>query len=1100
MTPEWRRRLEQVYHAALMRPADEHARFLAEACAGDEALRREVQSMLESASRPPGPEAPTARTIAAWLASDPPPSSLMGRRIGVYQLQERIGAGGMGEVYRARDTQLGRDVAVKILPAAFTGDPDRLARFEREARVLAAFNHPNIAAIHGVEQSDGIRALIMELVEGETLADRVASAPMPIPEALAVARQIVEALQTAHAKGIVHRDLKPANIKVTPAGTVKLLDFGLAKTDVTDTGEMPAVAAGTTREGVVIGTAAYMSPEQACGREVDKRTDIWSFGCVLYEMLTGRAAFGASTVLETTARVLGHEPAWDLLPEPMPLSVRVLLTRCLEKDPQRRLRDVADARFDLEEVLGTTRHDSTAPPRARSRTNLPQELTSFVGRQKEIADVKQRLVAPDGGEGVKLLTLTGVGGTGKTRLSLRVAADLLDTFPDGVWFIELAALVDPALVPQTVATTLGLRETAGSINEALTDFLREKQTLLILDNCEHVVDACAQVAESLLRTCPNVQLLASSREELGIAGEVSYRVTSLSTPDPHAPATPEELTRYEAVHLFVERAAAALPGFALTRDNAPAIAQITHRLDGIPLALELAAARVKVLRAEQISARLDDRFRLLTTGTRTALPRHQTLRASIDWSYDLLSSSERTLLRRLSVFAGGWSLEAAEAVCAGDGIDRFEVLDCLTQLLNKSLIVAEQGDEPRYRLLETIRQYAKDKLFDSGDAEAARVRNQHLDYFLRLMEEAEPKLRGSAQLTWLNRLETEHDNLRTALDWSLGANHQAGLRLAGAAFWFWMVRGHYQEALKWLNGALATGAESDTRGRAKALAGIGFLLHQQGDLGAARTAYDESLRLWRDVGDRWWIALVLDWKGWVALYEGDTAATRSVLEEAVNLARGVDDRWALADALISLGTRAERTDHAAARAILEESIAIWRKVGDRLGLAEALYQLGTVENSQNEYGRAATLYRESLALFREARHKGIVVQVLFGLGSVVQRQGDNARAAELFAEALALTQELGNKAEMAFDLAGLGGVAAAEGRPARAARLLASAESIFTTIGISISMWPYRVADYDRWVALARAQLDEAAFSSAWAEGRALTVQAAIAYALAPDR
>ena len=426
-------------------------------------------------------------------------------------------------------------------------------------------------------------------------------------------------------------------------------------------------------------------------------------------------------------------------------------------------------------LLETFSPPASTPQRHPSpKHNLPSQLTSFIGREKEIAEIR-RLLSPlsraeEAGEGLgvraRLLTLTGAGGSGKTRLALQAAAQLLDAFPDGVWFIELAPLSDPALVPQSLLSTLGLIEQAGrSALAILTDFLQPKRALLVLDNCEHLIQACAQLAETLLRTCPTLYILATSREALGIAGETPYLVPTLTTPDP-THANLDTLPQYEAVRLFVERAQTAWPGFALTNDNTPAVAQVCHQLDGIPLAIELAAARVKALRVEQIAARLTerDRFRLLISGTRTALSRHQTLQALIDWSHDLLSEPERALLRRLAVFAGGWTLEAAEAVCVGDGIEADKVLHLMTQLVNKSLILAEreQGKEARYHILETIRQYASERLLKAGEGE--QLRSRHLDFFLRWAERVEPDVRGPQQLKWLDQFEIENDNLRAALE------------------------------------------------------------------------------------------------------------------------------------------------------------------------------------------------------------------------------------------------------------------------------------------------------------------------------------------------
>jgi predicted ATPase len=412
----------------------------------------------------------------------------------------------------------------------------------------------------------------------------------------------------------------------------------------------------------------------------------------------------------------------------------------------RRLRTVEPA--EAEPALRTSE---------RAPHNLPSELSSFVGREKELSEVK-RLLAD-----TRLLTLTGSGGCGKTRLALAAATDLLEEFEEGVWMVELAPLADPALVPQAVASTLGVREQPGrSPTETLSDYLSSKQVLLVLDNCEHLIEACAVLAEALLHSCPELRILATSREALGITGEVAWLVPSLSLPDlRHLPEI-ESLPRYESARLFVERTTAVKPTFALTERNATAVAQVCYRLDGIPLAIELAAARAKVLSVEQISERLDDCFRLLAAGSRTAMPRHRTLHATMDWSHDLLPDEEQTLFRRLSVFAGGFTLEAAESVCAGKDLQRDEVLELLSHLVDKSLVaVWEKDGETRYRLLETVRQYGREKLSESG--EEGHLWERHAGYYLALAAKAEPELKGAGQVEWLQRFEWEHDNLRAAI-------------------------------------------------------------------------------------------------------------------------------------------------------------------------------------------------------------------------------------------------------------------------------------------------------------------------------------------------
>ncbi|MCA1554440.1 MAG: adenylate/guanylate cyclase domain-containing protein, partial [Chloroflexi bacterium] len=484
----------------------------------------------------------------------------------------------------------------------------------------------------------------------------------------------------------------------------------------------------------------------------------------------------------------------------------------------------------------------------------------------------------------RLLTLTGSGGTGKTRLSLQVAAEVLDTYADGVWLVELAPLTDPALVPQTVASVLHVRAEAGrSITATLSDYLCDKQLLLILDNCEHLIEACAQFADAVLHASRETRILASSREALGIAGELAYRVPSLQLPISNAQLPIEELTRYESVRLFVERATFALPTFTVTHANAPAVAQICQRLDGIPLAIELAAARMKALSVEQVAARLDDRFRLLTGGSRTALPRQQTLRATMDWSYALVSEAERVLLRRLSVFAGGWTLEAAESVCSGQPLATSDILDLLVRLVDKSLVVPDAQSEgaSRYRMLETIRQYAREKLSESDEGD--RVRDRQLDYFMRLAEEAEPKIRSAEQMSWLHRLEAELENVRVALDWSGGgANIEKRLRLVAALDAFWGVRGHQTEGIEILRNLLARPeATARTLLRARALNTLSNLYWRIGNDHQGKIAADGALAIGRELHDTRTIADALLYLSNAKIWQRSDGEAQALLDQSL---------------------------------------------------------------------------------------------------------------------------------------------------------------------------------------------------------------------------
>jgi predicted ATPase/class 3 adenylate cyclase len=695
--------------------------------------------------------------------------------------------------------------------------------------------------------------------------------------------------------------------------------------------------------------------------------------------------------------------------------------------------------------------------------NLPLQLTSFVGREQEMAALKGLLSAH------RLVTLTGTGGCGKTRLALQVASELLDQFADGAWLIELAPLADPALVAQTVLLKLGAQELpARPSGQTLADFLKPRQLLLVLDNCEHLVEACAQLAETLLQVCPQLWVLATSREALSIAGETRFAVPPLSLPEARHLPSLERLTQYGAVRLFIDRAVMVQPSFAVTNENAPAVAQICYQLEGIPLAIELAAARVRVLSVEQIAPRLNDLFRLLTGGSRTASPRQQTLRALIDWSYDLLSEAEQAVLRRLSVFAGGWTLEAAEVICSdfGSGTDppaiqdqkskiqSEDVLDLLTQLMDKSLVSVEEGASGtvRYRLLETVRQYSRDRLQESGEAEEVRAR--HRDFFLRLAEEAEPALRGAEQAAWLDRMQADSDNLRAGLDWCRSETNgaEAELRLAAALVWFWIKRGQVGEGRQRLEAALSRDSSGSSCFRAKGLYGAGVLAH----------------------------------------FSGDQEASIAFLEHSLDLARALGDRWTLTLALFSLGLRAMADDPERARTLAEESLALAREVGDPWLIAHPLV-LGSMVHGKGDGDRAKALSAESLALMRQAGDKWSIAMRLLVLANGAASEGDYPRARTLCQEGLTLSQELKDKRGLAWFINVLAAVAAAQGQAQQAARLLGAAEGLLDAIGSAFEGGTD--SHHERCVTATRTALGDEAFAAAWAEGRAMTLDQALACA-----
>jgi predicted ATPase/class 3 adenylate cyclase len=726
--------------------------------------------------------------------------------------------------------------------------------------------------------------------------------------------------------------------------------------------------------------------------------------------------------------------------------------------------------------------------------NLPIQLTSFIGRESEMAEVKQLLFH------TRLLTLIGPGGTGKTRLSLRVGAELLQSFTDGVWLVELAPLRNASLIPQTIATLFGLRELPNTpLINLVTDYLRAKQLLLILDNCEHLIEACAKLSTDLLRVCPELKIIASSREVLGIQGETVYRVPSLSLPDP-VHVTPEALMESESVRLFVERATAAQSKFSLTDQNAFAVAQICHRLDGIPLALELAAARVAVFSPEQISSRLDDRFKLLTGGSRTALERHQTLRALIDWSYDLLPAEERTLLRRLSVFASSWTFEAAEGVCSD-----LDVLSLLTQLVNKSLVIAgEQERSTRYRLLETIRQYARDKLLEAG--ESISIRNRHLDFFLQFAEEAETYMNGHQELKWRSLLDDEYDNLRTAFEWAMENDVEKALRLGGALGIFWERHGYEVEGRNLVTEALARtkelpiveGEKARERKiiRAKALIALGQLHFGQGDNYISLEAFEEAKSLLGQIGDKGLLSQVLSAIAIARAFMGQRDSAYASTEQALALAREAGDKISLGMALTNMAGVITITQGGLrkARPYYEEGIQLLRETGSHWLVAMTEFGFGLFNVSQGNYKEARAQFEVSRPLFTELKDNHRLSMIHSEFAHLERREGHFAQAKLLYRETIQEWQKLGHRAAVAHELECFSFIAKAQEEEERAARLLGAAEVLRERI--NIPMMPIERPEYESEVNDLRNNMKEATFARVWSEGRLMTMEQAVEYAL----
>jgi predicted ATPase len=701
-------------------------------------------------------------------------------------------------------------------------------------------------------------------------------------------------------------------------------------------------------------------------------------------------------------------------------------------------------------TLPVTTGDGEANRASRSKHNLPYQLTSFVGREQEIAQLEELVTAH------RLVTLTGAGGAGKTRLALEVAAQAVESFPDGAWLVELASLSDPGLVLQTLARALGLTEQPGKrLIDTITDHLASKRLLLVLDNAEHLLDACVQLVDRILRGSSSVVMLVTSRQRLGLAGERTYRVPSLTVPGTNETLTPERMSRYEGVRLFVERAKLVRPNFDVTTENASAVASICARLDGMPLAIELAAPRLRSMSVEELSQRLDQRFALLTDGSRTALPRNRTLRSTVDWSYDLLTEREQAMLRRVAVFADGWTLASAEQVCAGDGIDASNVCEKLTSLVDKSLVVTdEQAGATRYRMLETVRQYARDRLRES--AEEAQWRGSHLAYFVALAEESFEGIRGPKQQSWLGRIAAEHDNLRAALAWSVESSPVEGLRLVRALTMLWRIRGHLSEGREWIGRLLdAVPIDGPKLERARGLYAAAQLAILQGDYAAGKRLIQESLALFREIDDPIGVSRALGGLAYLSIEQGHYPQAEVLSRESADCARATGNRSGLYSGLGYLAIALHRQGHwAAARELYEQALEVARALGAPWEIGAALRKLGLAECGE----------------------------------------GLHDLALEHLAEGMTILHGLSDRLGVVESLEGLADVAAATPAPRRAARMWGAADALRQETGYARSV--YESIAYERQVKAVRAILAAEAFDQAWDEGRAMTLDDAVRYAL----
>jgi predicted ATPase len=1094
------RKIEALYKAARLLQPEMRSGFLDDACQTDSDLRRAVSILLVEDNPPRAAEATASLTLESTAA---PQKLGPGAQLGPYTLEAKLGAGGMGQVFRARDTRLARPVAVKILSETCPPGADVAERFVREARSASMLNHPNIVTVYDVGSVQGQPYIVMELIEGQTLRAALSNGPIPPSQLLALGVQMADALAAAHEKGLVHRDLKPANIMVTADTRVKILDFGLAKQSGPRCGADPErrlTEQPLTRPGVVLGTLGYMSPEQARGDPTDFRSDQFSLGAVLYEMATGHRAFRGRTELDSLTAVIRDqpEPISKLNPQ-IPAPLEWAIEKCLAKSPDERYTSTRDLVNELKTI--GDRGSQPAPCKTVTPThNLPAQRTTFIGREAELGNARSLTLLPS----VRLVTLTGPGGIGKTRFVIELGRQILSHFPGGVYLAPLEKIRDPELVAAEIAKVLGVRQqaTGGSQAVMLREHLRSMSSpvLLLIDCFEHVL-AAADVISDLLSASEQLKIVVTSRAALRVYGEHEFPVPPLEMPNrTKTPAS--ELRQCSVVRLFVDRAPPLSAAAEITDDQICTIAEICTRLDGLPLAIELAAARTRMLPLRTLLERVREPLQLLGGGARDLPARQQTLRATLDWSFNLLDAEHQKLFRRISVFVGGATAEAIEAVSNARDDLNVDIPSGIELLVDNSLLrrIGGEIDEPRFVMLDTMREYGMERLSAAG--EEAVTRKAHAAYFLVLAEDGQREFVES-RAYWYSQFDAEIGNLRAALDWLYSAGEaQWGMRLGSAISLYSKERGFpYEIAGRLLKLLALPEAAPRNRVRGWATAWAGELLDYGGQepVEAARLKH-EAMLMFEELGDIAGLLRTINAMTYFDFLNGDYAAAQAKVQRVVELARRIGQPSAIAGALSNLGdVMKSQGDIASARPLYDESLQLFLQSGDETGADWVRSHQADLELQAGETERARSMYAEVLSHFRARRDQAGVAGCLQDLARIAMNGGDAAQARKWHREALQIYWDLQYVPDLPRSMEAVARCAAELGDPKTALVLLGKAAALRQTLGSTRPVEPSRT-ELEQSLDAARKQLrGSAAATEAWMRGWNMPLEEAVRLALAPE-